>query len=52
LVKRFAALKIKRQLDWLPYRAARRSASMIIAAIENDYDEPAYHDERNHQADI
>jgi len=42
LVKRFPELKIRRQLDWLPYRSARRPASMIIAAIENDYDEPAY----------
>lgn len=42
LVKRFPDAKIRRQLDWLPYRSARRPASMIIAAIENDYDEPAY----------
>ena len=42
LVRRFPALTIQRQLDWLPYRSARRPASMIIAAIENDYDEPAY----------
>jgi len=39
LVNRFPALRITRQLDWLPFRAARRPASMIIAAIENDYDE-------------
>jgi hypothetical protein len=44
LVRRYSALKIKRQLDWLPFRSARRPASMIIAAIENDYDEPAYAD--------
>lgn len=42
LVKRFPALQIKRQLDWLSYRSAKRPASLIIAAIENDYDEPAY----------
>lgn len=42
LVAHFPALKIRRQLDWLPYRSPRRPASMIIAAIENDYDEPAY----------
>lgn len=42
LVKRFPEMKIRSQLDWLPYRSARRPASMIIAAIENDYDEPAY----------
>ncbi|HVT12608.1 MAG TPA: hypothetical protein VHE55_10090 [Fimbriimonadaceae bacterium] len=42
LVRRHPAIRIRRQLDWLPYRSARRPASMIIAAIENDYDEPAY----------
>ena len=42
LASRYPALKIRRQLDWLSYRSARRPASMIIAAIENDYDEPAY----------
>jgi hypothetical protein len=42
LVKRFSGDRIRRQLDWLPYRSARRPASMIIAAIENNYDEPAY----------
>jgi len=44
LVKRFPDVKIRRQLDWLPYRSAKRPASLIIAAIENDYDEPAYAD--------
>lgn len=42
LVRRNSAVKIRQQLDWLPHRSARRPASMIIAAIENDYDEPAY----------
>jgi len=42
LVRNHPSLRIRRQLDWLPYRSARRPASMIIAAIENDYDEPAY----------
>lgn len=42
LVRSYPALRIRRQLDWLPYRSARRPAPMIIAAIENDYDEPAY----------
>lgn len=42
LVNHFSAERIRRQLKWLPHRAARRPASMIIAAIENDYDEPAY----------
>lgn len=45
LVGRFSVFKVRQQLDWLPYRSARRPASMIIAAIENDYDEPAYADD-------
>lgn len=42
MVHHFPPERIQRQLDWLPHRSARRPASMIIAAIENDYDEPAY----------
>jgi hypothetical protein len=42
LVRRFPAEDIRKQLNWLPFRSARRPASMIIAAIENDYDKPAY----------
>lgn len=42
MVHHFPPELIQRQLDWLPHRSARRPASMIIAAIENDYDEPAY----------
>lgn len=42
LVRRYPKQEIRKQLDWLPFRSARRPASMIIAAIENDYDEPAY----------
>ncbi|MBX3117419.1 MAG: hypothetical protein KF784_00020 [Fimbriimonadaceae bacterium] len=33
---------IRKQLRWLPYRAAKRPASLLIAAIEHDYDAPAY----------
>jgi hypothetical protein len=36
---------IRRQLDWLPMRAARRPASLLISAIERDYDAPVYADE-------
>ncbi len=32
---------VERQLRWLPYRSARKKASMILAAIDNDYDAPA-----------
>jgi len=42
LVRRYPAQEVRKQLDWLPFRSARRPASMIIAAIENDYDKPAY----------
>jgi len=42
LVRRYPNQEIRKQLDWLPFRSARRPASMIIAAIENDYDKPAY----------
>lgn len=42
LVRRYPNKEIRKQLNWLPFRSARRPASMIIAAIENDYDKPAY----------
>jgi hypothetical protein len=42
LVARYPAKRIRRQLKWLPLRPARRPASLLIAAIENDYDKPAY----------
>ena len=32
--------EIERQLDWLPYRKAKRPAGFIVAAIEGAYDEP------------
>lgn len=46
LVKSFPEVQIRKQLDWLPLRAARRPASLLIAAIERDYDAPAYADGR------
>lgn len=42
LVDRYPAEQISRQLDWLPLRAARRPASLLIAAIEHNYDPPVY----------
>lgn len=42
LVANFPAERIKRQLAWLPLRPARRPASLLIVAIERDYDSPAY----------
>lgn len=44
LVSRYSADRIRRQLGWLTKRAPRKPASMLIAAIENDYDAPAYTD--------
>lgn len=32
---------IERQLQWLPYRKARKPASMIVSAIEQDFDAPS-----------
>ena len=42
LVTRFPEELIRRQLQWLPLRAARRPASLLIVAIEHDYEAPAY----------
>jgi hypothetical protein len=33
---------IRKQLQWLPLRAARRPASLLIASVEHDYEAPAY----------
>lgn len=45
LVNEYPAERIERQLRWLPLRAARRPASLLISAIENDYDPPVYANE-------
>lgn len=42
LVGEFPEVLIRKQLRWLTLRAARRPASLLIAAIEHDYDAPAY----------
>ncbi|MBI5707281.1 MAG: hypothetical protein HZC36_09870 [Armatimonadetes bacterium] len=42
LVSGFPEDLIRKQLRWLPMRAARRPASLLIASIEHDYDAPAY----------
>ncbi len=42
LVERYPHDRIAQQLEWLPLRAARRPASLLIAAIENNYDPPVY----------
>lgn len=42
LVERYPAGRIAQQLEWLSRRAARRPASLLIAAIEQNYDPPVY----------
>ena len=42
LVDRYSAKRIRRQLKWLRLRNPRRPAPLLIAAIENNYDAPAY----------
>lgn len=32
---------IRKQLDWLPYRKAKKPAALIVAAIERDFEAPA-----------
>lgn len=40
LVSRFEAVRIRRQVQWLPYRRARNPGGLLIAAIEDDYEAP------------
>lgn len=40
LVKRFDAIRIRRQLAWLPLRQAKNRAGYLIAAIKDDYAAP------------
>jgi hypothetical protein len=44
LVRAFPEARIRKQIEWLPLRAPRRPASLLIAAIERDYDPPVYAD--------
>jgi hypothetical protein len=41
LVRDYPIGEVSAQLDWLPYRAAKNPARLVVAAIENDYDAPA-----------
>lgn len=45
LVARFPKESIQRQLGWLSQRSPRRSAPLLIAAIEQNYGPPAYGDD-------
>ncbi|BDI34143.1 hypothetical protein CCAX7_61940 [Capsulimonas corticalis] len=40
ILDEFPAGRIRRQLDWLPYRKARERSRLLIAAIAEDYEEP------------
>ncbi|MCW3053458.1 MAG: hypothetical protein JWN14_2628 [Chthonomonadales bacterium] len=40
LLAQHPAEEIQQQLDWLPYRKARKPGPLLIAAIENGYAEP------------
>ncbi len=42
LVTHFPYERIRQQLKWLPAREARRPASLLIVAIERDFDAPHY----------
>ena len=42
LVDGFPYSQIRQQLAWLPKRAPRRPAPLLIASIEHHYDAPAY----------
>lgn len=41
LIARYDALRIKRQLHWLPYRVVKNRAGFLIAAIKDNYEAPA-----------
>lgn len=40
LIKRFDALRIRRQLAWLPQRGAKNPVGYLLAAIKDDYAAP------------
>ena len=39
-MKRYDALRIRRQLAWLPRRRAKNAAGYLLAAIKDDYAAP------------
>jgi hypothetical protein len=42
LLMNYPLERIERQIAWLPYRHAKNPARLLIAAIEHDYEPPAY----------
>ncbi len=41
LLTRFDTARIRRQIEWLPWRKANHPARLLVAAIEGDYEAPA-----------
>lgn len=41
LVFAFPLDHIEQQIEWLPFRRAKRKSSLIVAAIKGDYERPA-----------
>lgn len=41
IVNRFDHDRILRQIHWLPYRNAKVPASLLVSAIEQDYEPPS-----------
>lgn len=42
ILEQYPAEKIRRQLDWLPYRGARYPAGFLVSAIAGDYEAPPH----------
>lgn len=41
LLSQYDINRIEQQLMWLPFRNSRKKASMIVSAIQQNYDKPA-----------
>lgn len=40
LLHRYGADRVRKQLDWLPFRNPKRPDRLVVTAIEEDYEEP------------
>ena len=52
LLANHAEEDVTRQLDWLPYRNARRPGPFLLAAIQNQYEEPPLLRQRRHTTEV
>ena len=50
LKQRYAAERILRQLEWLPYRNPRDAAAMLVSAVQGDWEMPVRYDGDAHAA--